>query len=393
MNKSYRIESIDLLRGIVMILMALDHVRDYFHADAFLFNPLDLGQTSIPLYFTRWITHFCAPVFVFLAGTSSFLVGERKSKKELSAFLVKRGIWLVVLELSVVNFAWFFNISFSLVTLFVIWVLGVGMIILAAAIHLRYTVVLILGAILVFGHNFLDPLHVEGTGADAIGWTMLHGFGFFPLTDHFNLFSGYAILPWTGIMFLGYCFGKLFTPEFEARREKILMTLGGSLILLFVILRFPNLYGDPNPWTQQPTFVNTVLSFINVSKYPPSLLYTLITLGPAIIFLSQAEKLNLNGWFTRMALTLGKVPMFYYLLHIYLIHGLAIIAAVSLGFHVRDMVFTTWVTEAPNLKGYGFDLWFVYVVWIFVVLSLYPLCKWFARYKSSHREKWWLSYL
>jgi len=393
MNKPYRIDSIDLLRGIVMILMAIDHVRDYFHADAFMYNPLDLTQTNVPLFITRWITHFCAPVFVFLAGTSSFLVGERKSKHELSAFLLKRGIWLIVLELSIINFAWFFNITFSLLTLTVIWVLGVGMVILAGAVQLRYSIVLALGFLLVFGHNLLDPIRVQGSGADAIGWAMLHGFQAFPLNDHFVLFSGYAILPWTGIMLLGYCFGKLFTPEFHGQREKILLRIGASLILLFVILRFSNLYGDPNPWTTQPTVVYTILSFFNVSKYPPSLLYTLITLGPAIIFLSQAEKLNVNSWFNRMALILGKVPLFYYLLHLYLIHILALFAALATGYHLKDMVFTTWVTDSPNLKGYGFNLWVVYAVWIFVVLSLYPLCKWFARYKAEHRDKWWLSYL
>ncbi|RAW00106.1 DUF1624 domain-containing protein [Pseudochryseolinea flava] len=393
MNKSYRIDSIDLLRGIVMILMALDHVRDYFHADAFLYNPLDLTQTSVPLFFTRWITHFCAPVFVFLAGTSSFLVGERKSKKELSFFLVKRGIWLIVLELTIINFAWFYNISFSLIILVVIWVLGVGMLVLAAAIHLRYYVVMVLGFALVFGHNLLDGIYVDGNNADAIGWTMLHGFKAFPVTDHFTLFAGYAILPWTGIMLLGYCFGKLFTPAFQERREKILLSIGGGLILLFVILRLPNIYGDPSPWSVQSTTIDTILSFINVSKYPPSLLYTLITLGPAIIFLSQADKLNFNSWFNRMAWTLGKVPMFYYVLHLYLIHSLAVAAALLTGYDLNDMVFTTWVTDSPNLKGYGFNLWIVYAVWIFVVLSLYPLCKWFAKYKADHREKWWLSYL
>jgi uncharacterized membrane protein len=393
MNKPYRIDAIDLLRGIVMILMALDHVRDYFHADAFLFNPLDLSQTTVPMYFTRWITHFCAPVFVFLAGTSSFLVGERKSKKELSMFLIKRGFWLIVLELSIVNFAWFFNFSFSLMALAVIWALGWGMILLAAVIHLRYNAVLILGFLLVFGHNLLDPIAVEGDGANAIGWTFLHGFAFYNLTDHFNVFIGYAILPWTGIMLLGYCFGKLFTPEFQARRERILLSIGFGAMVLFVILRFPNLYGDPHHWEVQTTTVKTMLSFINISKYPPSLLYTLITLGPAIILLSKAEKWRINTWFSRMALTLGRVPMFYYLLHLYLIHILAIIAAVATGYEVKDMVFTTWVTDAPNLKGYGFNLLVVYLVWIFVVLSLYPLCKWFARYKANHREQWWLSYL
>jgi uncharacterized membrane protein len=380
------------LRGIVMILMALDHVRDYFHADAFLYNPTDLSKTSVVLFFTRWITHFCAPVFVFLAGTSAFLVGERRSKSELASFLFKRGLWLIFLELTVVNFAWFFNINFSLITLFVIWALGVGMIALACVVRLPVKYVVGIGAIFVAGHNLLDNVHVAGGGWDAIGWTALHEFRFFNLNEHFNLFIGYAVIPWIGIMFLGYGFGVFYKPSYQEQRSKILLYIGGGALLLFIILRLINVYGDPSHWSVQPRgVVFTLLSFINVSKYPPSLLYVLVTLGPAILFLSQAEKLH--AYWAQKVIILGRVPMFYYLLHIYLIHLVAIPAAIISGYHFHDMIFETWVTDSPSLKGYGFSLGVVYLVWIGVVMALFPLCIWYERYRRENREQWWLSYV
>ncbi|SHI01717.1 Uncharacterized membrane protein [Chryseolinea serpens] len=387
-----RIESIDLLRGIVMILMALDHVRDYFHADAFLYNPVDLSKTSVTLFFTRWVTHFCAPVFVFLAGTSAFLVGSRKGKQELTVFLLKRGIWLVVLELTIINFSWFFNFHFPLPSLFVIWALGMGMIILSVCIYLPFPVILGLGIVLVAGHNLLDGVHVAGDGAGAILWSILHEFHLFTLSPDRNLFIGYPLIPWTGIMLLGYCFGTLYTSSVAAAdRKKILVYLGTSAIALFIVIRFFNSYGDPNPWSVQSSPVYTFLSFINVTKYPPSLLYALITLGPALLLLAGVEAWR--GSVAAAITTLGRVPMFYYLLHIYLIHILAIIAALATGYQVSDMVFTTWVTDSPNLKGYGFGLPVVYLVWFGVVGGLYPLCKWYERYKAEHRAQWWLSYL
>ncbi len=390
LTKTNRIESIDLLRGIVMVLMALDHVRDYFHADAFLYDPLDLSQTSVALFFTRWITHFCAPVFVFLAGTSAFLIGERKGKKELSVFLLKRGIWLIFLELTVVNFAWFFNIHFSLILLVVIWALGVSMIVLAGLIHLPKKIILAIGLLLVAGHNLLDGIQIEGNGFKAVGWAILHQFQFFPY-DGISLFVGYPLLPWVGTMALGYCFGTLYTLD-ASLRKKYLLQLGGTVITLFIIIRAINMYGDPSQWSVQSSPVFTFLSFINVSKYPPSLLYVLLTLGLAILFLAFAERPL--GKLNRAFVTIGRVPMFYYLLHLYLIHGLGLLAAMATGFGFSSMVnFEVWVTMSENLRGYGFNLWVVYGVWIFVVLALYPLCKWFDAYKSNHREKWWLSYL
>src|SRR6267154_3502658 len=389
--KSIRIESIDLLRGAVMIIMALDHVRDYFHADAFLYNPTDLSQTNVWLFATRWITHFCAPVFVFLAGTSAFLIGSRKGKNELSAFLLKRGLWLILLDFTVINFAWFFNIHFSFIALTVIWALGIGMILLAAIIHLPFKMILAIGLLLVAGHNLLDSVHITANTSAAKVWAVLHVPSVFKL-GYFKVFSGYPILPWSGIMFLGYCFGTLYKPSFDARkRKRILLQLGSGLILLFVVVRLINRYGDPFPWHVQPNSLFTFLSFINVTKYPPSLLYILITLGPSMIFLALSEKMT--GQVSQYVIALGRVPMFFYITHIYFIHLLALIAALATGFSASAMTFTTWVTDSVNLKGYGFNLGVVYVVWTGIVLLLYPVCLLYDRYKTSHKEKWWLSYL
>jgi len=386
-----RVQSIDLLRGAVMIIMALDHVRDYFHADAFLFNPLDLEKTTVPLFFTRWITHFCAPVFVFLAGTSAFLVGTRKSKNELATFLFTRGLWLIFLEISVMNFAWFFNIHFSLIVLQVIWALGFGMIALAGFIYLPFNVILVSGLAMVAGHNLLDGIHSQGDGPGAIVYSMLHEFKGYQLGGFF-LYIGYPVIAWTGIMLCGYCFGKLYQSSFDrAQRRKILLSLGTGMLLLFVIIRLINVYGDPRPWTVQSSSFYTFLSFLNVSKYPPSLLYVLLTLGGAMFFLAYAE--NVRGKFAEIVTALGRVPLFFYILHVYLIHIIAVVAALLTGFSLSDMVFNTWVTDSPNLKGYGFSLPVVYLFWLLVMAILLPLSVRYDRYKQTHRSNRLLSYL
>ena len=392
LSKPHRILSIDLLRGVIMIIMALDHVRDYFHTDAFLFNPTDLDRTNVVLFFTRWITHFCAPVFVLLAGTSAFLSGQRKTKNELSAFLLKRGIWLIFLELTVVNFAWFFNTHFSFELLAVIWTLGVSMICLAGLIFLPKRAILITGIILVAAHNLLDTVHVPGNSIESFGWGVLHEEEVFTF-GHLTIFTAYPVMPWIGVMALGYCLGSLFTADVDAiKRKKILIGLGLGSLIIFIVIRIINIYGDPVPWSHQASGTFTFLSFINVTKYPPSLDYLLITLGVAMLFLAFTEK-PLNR-FTKIISVYGRVPMFYYLIHLYVIHLLAMLAAVWLGFKWTDMTsFTTWVDFSPNLKGYGVSLWVVYLIWLMIVVALYPLCKWYDRYKTAHKEKWWLAYL
>ncbi|MEJ7821912.1 MAG: heparan-alpha-glucosaminide N-acetyltransferase domain-containing protein [Chitinophagaceae bacterium] len=384
-----RITSIDLLRGIVMIIMALDHTRDYFNADAFLFDPTDLSKTNEWLFLTRWITHFCAPVFMFLSGTSAFFVGRRKNKNELAKFLLTRGLWLILLELTVVNFGWYFDLSFSNIDFNVIWALGAGMIVLAGLIYLPFIGIIIIGAILIGAHNLLDGVQVTGNTIQAFGWSLLHQTGEFKFFGRI-FFVGYPILSWVGVMALGYCLGKLYNPFIEAvRRKKILIILGSAIIILFILLRAINIYGDPRPWSYHASAAFTFLSFINVFKYPPSLLYILITLGPAILFLAFAEK-PLNR-LSKMVSVFGRVPMFYYILHLYLIHALAEIAAYFTGFKWSDK--TIWMNANPELKGYGFSLGTTYLVWICIVILLYPLCKWYDRYKTAHKEKWWLSYL
>ena len=387
-----RITSIDFLRGVVMIIMALDHVRDYYHADAFIFDPLNLEKTTPVLFFTRWITHFCAPVFMFLAGTSASLVGERKSKKELSMFLFKRGAWLILLELTIVNFGWNFDVTFHNIYFIVIWVLGVSMIALAAAVHLPRKLILLFGIIILAGHNLLDGIHVQGNTLTAFGWALVHDQNLFTWAGK-NVLVGYPVLPWIGIMLLGYCFGTMYSPAYSTEeRRKWLLRIGGAAILLFIIIRFINVYGDPAHWSKQADFLNTALDFIKTTKYPPSLLYALMTLGPAILFLAFTEKVN--NALSKFISIYGRVPMFYYILHIYLLHGFALLAAelfTGYGWRIWILKEPLWLTQ--SLKGYGFPLGIVYLVWIAVIVFLYPLCKWYDGYKQNHKEKWWLSYL
>jgi uncharacterized membrane protein len=375
-----------------MIIMALDHVRDYFHKGAFLYDPTDLTQTNVILFFTRWITHYCAPIFIFLAGISAYLYGARKSKRELSFFLFTRGIWLVLVELFVLSLFRTFNPTYPYFNLQVIWAIGISMITLSLLIYMNRRSILLTGILLIAAHNLLDNVHVTGNGMLSFLWAVLHEQRHFTL-GNFTINVHYPLLPWIGIMALGYSFGSFYSPSYDAeKRRKLFLYLGSGAIALFIILRLGNFYGDPNEWSAQKNTVSSFLSFLNVTKYPPSLLYILITLGPALIFLALTEK-PLNAW-TAKTTVLGRVPMFYYLAHILLIHILAVIAAVITGYKLSDMILSTSVQTAPQLKGYGFDLPIVYGVWIVLVLILYPFCKWFDHYKRTYQsDKWWLSYL
>ncbi len=391
-EKSKRIESIDLLRGIVMIIMALDHIRDYFHASAFLYNPEDLSQTNVLLFFTRWITHFCAPVFVFLAGTSAYLYGNKRSKKQLSFFFFTRGLWLVFAELFIVTLEWTFNPSYPIFNLQVIWAIGVSMIFLSLMIYMNKYLIFITGILFIAAHNLLDNVHVPGSGIAPFLWALLHQPGYFTL-GNFSFSVRYPLLPWIGVMAVGYVAGSLFIPTFNPKKRKEILLLSGvGAIVLFIILRAGNFYGDAADWSIQSSTLFTLLSFLNVTKYPPSLLYILMTLGPALICLSLFEK-PLNKLTTKIAV-FGRVPMFYYLLHLFLIHTFAIVGAIISGYKWQDMILSTRVNASPQLKGYGFYLVTVYIVWIGLVIILYPFCKWFDKYKRRNQStKWWLSYL
>jgi uncharacterized membrane protein len=390
--KAKRVESIDLLRGIVMIIMALDHVRDYFHNMAFLYEPTDLAHTTVFLFFTRWITHYCAPVFVFLAGISAYLYGAKKSKRELSFFLLTRGIWLVLAELFIISLFRTFNPAYPYVNLQVIWAIGISMIILSAMIYMNRRFILLTGIILIAAHNLLDNVHVPGNSLSSFLWAVLHEPKHFTF-GQFSVFTHFPLLPWLGIMAIGYCFGNFYLQSYDPeKRRKIFLYLGIGATALFIILRAGNFYGDAAWWSIQKSTAFSFLSFLNVTKYPPSLLYTLMTLGPALIFLALTEK-PLNAWTSKIAV-LGRVPMFYYLAHILLIHIFALAGVLIAGYKLSDMILSTSVMVAPQLKGYGFDLPVVYGVWIALILILYPFCKWFDNYKKTyHSKKWWLSYL
>jgi len=370
-----RVLSIDILRGIIMVIMALDHTRDFF--SDYQFEPTDLHHAGTIMFFTRWITHFCAPVFVFLAGTSVFLSGKRKSKKELFFRLLSRGIWLIVLELTFVHLGWAFNFDYSHIFLQVIWALGVSMICLSVLIFLPRQLILGIGLIMIFGHNAFDGLHPAGSV--GVFWDFLHVQG--PITyGHGNsIFIMYPLIPWIGVMATGYCFGAVFVLHEKKRRDAQYL-IGMSAMVLFVVIRAINLYGDPSPWLPQPTWWRTVLSFLNCTKYPPSLLYLLMTLGPSIALLPLLEKMS--GKVARIFLVYGRVPLFYYVLHIFLIHGMAIID----GYFFKGNAVTT-VFSHP-----GFSLPVVYCFWLLAVIILYFPCRWFMRIKMS-RHDWWLSYL
>lgn len=391
MSERSRIESIDMMRGWVMLIMALDHVRDYFHADFFLYSPTDLTQTSFSVFFTRFITHYCAPVFVFLAGTSAYFVSLRRKKKELSIWLLKRGLWLILLEITVINFGWNFIWTGDFY-LQVIWAIGISMIFLAFMVHLPRMLGIVVGLVLIFGHNAFDHFHITGNGFWSYLWVILHEEGALTIQENWSVVVAYPLIPWIGVMLLGYYFGRLYSDGFSAgKRKKWLLSLGIVSILLFLLLRVFNFYGDPNPWSMQVRPWFEILSFLNVQKYPPSLLFLLITLGPTFILLSIME--GIKNPFSNKLVTIGRVPMFYYIVHIYFIHILAMLAAMAQGFSYKIMLFGKEFIPLESIEGYGFSLFVTYVIWIFVVLCLYPMSNWFDKYKRRNRHKWWLSYL
>lgn len=390
--KSPRIESIDILRGLVMVIMALDHVRDYFHYGSFFSDPTNLETTTPFLFLTRFITHYCAPVFVFLAGTSAFLYGSKKTKPELFKFLFTRGIWLVFLEIAVNNLIWWFDINYGFVVLQVIWAIGLSMVILSFLIFLPKQILIAIGLIIILGHNLLDTILLKGESIGAILWYILHQGS--QITTDSNRLIGiyYPILPWVGVIILGYSFGLFYVKNFNASiRKKWLLIMGFAAIALFFIIRGSNVYGDLEPWTIQDTSTKTILSFFNVSKYPPSLSYLLITLGPALLFLYGIE--TVKNKFTDFFLVFGRVPLFYYFLHVFVIHALAIIGILIFGGNWQDMILTAEAFQNANLINYGYSLMVVYTVWAGVIILLYFPSKKYMVYKAKNKQKWWLSYL
>ena len=388
-----RLDSVDFLRGLVMVIMPLDHVRFFIHRDILLgIDPLDLTQTNAPLFFTRWITHFCAPVFLFLAGTGTFLLSSRgKSKGEVARFLLTRGLWLILLEFTVVRFGWTFNFDYHLTFAVVLWVIGWSMIALAGLIYLPLWATTTIGIVMITGHNLFDSLRPESFGYFRWLWLVLHNTGVLRPSSSRVLVVVYPLVPWLGVMAVGYGFGALLRRE-RGERRRILLKLGIGLSVAFVLIRATNLYGDPAAWTTQQSWFFTLLSFINCEKYPPSLLFLLMTLGPSIILMALFDRSP--GPLSRPIVIFGRVPLFYYLLHFQLIHLIALGLSYA-RYGQAPWLFTNppWSPElmAAFPKGYGYGLGAVYLVWIATVVILYPACRWFAGLKRRRQEAW-LSY-
>ena len=384
-----RLESVDVLRGVVMILMALDHTRDYFGDVAA--NPTNLATTTVGLFATRWITHFCAPVFFLLTGTGAYLALRHRTRAGLSRFLLTRGLWLVLLELTVVRFILQFNVDYRVTILNVIWALGWSMVALAALVWLPVRAVAAIGIALIALHNLADAVRPAELGALAPLWMVLHQPGPLVATPRFFVLVAYPLVPWIGVTAVGYALGRVMTWAPERRRAFLLRT-GAALVVAFVALRALNLYGDPRPWAGQPSAVFTVLSFLNTTKYPPSLLFLLMTLGPALVFLWAADRGTPR--LLRPALVIGRVPLFYFLAHFLLIHILAVVAS-----YVRYGA-VHWMFESPTIDkfpvtqppGWPAPLPMVYLAWATVVVLLYPVCRWYAALKARRRAGW-MSYL
>lgn len=398
-SSSSRLEAIDLLRGLVMVIMLLDHTRDFFHWGALLYDPTDLAQTNIAVFLTRWITHFCAPVFVFLAGASIYLQLARvKSKPALVKFLLSRGFWLIILEFTIVRFGYFFHLDYSFFgTMQVIWVIGISMVLMAGLIYLPQTVLALLGFALVALHNLLDGVKVQvwDQAKEIVPsfsgklWIILHQNGAFPVWGNNgpSIYVNYPLLPWLGVMLVGYVFGKVYLLSVEKRRQ-LLIKIGAGAIIAFSILRGLNIYGDPSPWAAQTSSIFTALSFLNATKYGPSLLFLLMTLGPAILALVWFERVE-HGRIGKALILLGHVPLFFYLMQWFVAHGLAVVAHLLTGKSAAWLL-GNWGDGTP--PDAGFDLWMTYAAWGVGMLILYPLCRWFAGVKQRRRE-WWLRYV
>jgi len=397
-----RLSNVDLVRGLVMVVMALDHTRDFFYRGAAQGDPELLADPGLALFLTRWITHFCAPAFVFLAGTGAFLsLGRGRTTTQLSAFLASRGLWLILLEVTLVKFGFFRTFSLQFTVFQVIWALGASMLVLAVLVHLPLRVIAAFGAVLVFGHNALDGVHVAGTGFMADVWRVLHepgtlAFGRAPaegvnLFDQgtrdgpWQLYIRYPLIPWIGVMALGYAFGAMLQRP-EMARRRIIWQLGGGAVVAFLLLRAFNIYGDARQFAVGSGAPQTLISFLNTQKYPPSLLYLLMTLGPTLLLLNVVE--HAKGWWAQAFIIFGRVPLFYYLLHLPLINLLVLPAAMlKYGPGIVEQL----ASGAPP-ADWGWDLSGTYLAWLAVVALLYPLCRWFAGVKARRRD-WWLSYL
>ena len=378
-----RLDSVDLLRGLVMLLMALDHTRDFFAAGGP--NPRDIADPA--LFLTRWVTHFCTPTFIFLAGVSAFLYGERGRRVgEVSWFLLTRGLWLILIEFTLMRLCWTFSIHADVFVIQVIWVTGASMVALAGLVHLPRWAIATIGLAMIAGHNLLDGVDADELGHAGWLWKLLHEPGLIEIGPHARLFVLYVLVPWSGVMAAGYALGPVFRLD-PARRRSFLLRTGAAVTAGFIVLRASNLYGDPAAWSVQASVLATVLAFIDCEKYPPSLLYLMMTLGPALILLALFERVH--GALAGLVTTFGRVPFFFYVVHVAFIHALAVgFAWITVG----DIGWTFGAFLSQKPASYGLGLPGVYVVWLCVLAALYPLCRAFAALKRRRRE-WWWSYL
>ena len=399
-----RLTSIDLLRGLVMIVMVLDHTRDFIHAGGLTGDPTNLATTTPMLFMTRWITHYCAPVFVFLAGVSAYLQYARgMSTRELSKFLFTRGIWLIVLEATVIRITTWFNVDYSfLINLQVIWTLGVSMIVLAALVYLPLGAIAGIGLTMILVHNAFDGIRVmswQGPGSPAPSlaaklWILLHQPAeFFPVLGDGSpvAFVIYPLVPWIGVIAVGYAFGKIYTLD-RARRRTLLLRTGLALIAAFIVIRLTNVYGDPRPWSAQSSVLFSVFSFVNTTKYPVSLLYLLMTIGPALLALAWFESRASQSRAEQIVTRVGRVPLFFYLWQWVLAHGVAVALSAAAEKDVGWLFMTPPAVFAAIPADAGFSLAVVYLCWVAVLSMLIPLSLWFSRVKERN-PAWWLKYL
>ncbi|MFS0827348.1 DUF1624 domain-containing protein [Pseudomonas phoenicis] len=375
-----RLQSIDALRGLVILFMLLDHVRETFFLHHQVGDPMAIATTEPGLFFSRTLAHLCAPVFVLLTGLSAWLYGEKhQGRGDVAAFLFKRGLFLVVLEFTVVNFAWTFQLPPSVVYLQVIWAIGVSMIALAALVWLPRAALIALGLTIVVGHNLLDAVHFgEGSSLHVL-WAILHDRGWLEVSEHMRLRTSYPVLPWIGVIALGYALGPWFARGSDAAlRQRRLLGSAALALLAFVILRLLNGYGEA-PWSSYPSAVQTLMSLLNITKYPPSLLFLCLTLGVGLLLLRGFERAGQARWIGVLAV-LGAAPMFFYLLHLYVLKLAYLVCVALFGLNQGQY--------------FGFDS--IGAVWLCAVslaLALYLPVRAFARLKARRRDIAWLKYL
>jgi uncharacterized membrane protein len=400
-----RIPSIDIARGLVMVIMALDHSRDFLHAWSQAHSPTDLAATTPLFFFTRWITHFCAPSFVFLSGVSAALsmkgspdprvtgMPALQSNRAARRWLLQRGLLLIAVEFTIVNFALSFDPQFRLLIFEVIATIGAGLILLSQLSRLPSKILLALALLIIFGHDLLPPPPPMAPNQTSIVLmplirSLFFSPGGFQVTPHLLIVIAYPVIPWLGIMLAGFATSRWFQKP-APQRKKLFLRLGLGTLVLFIALRLSNRYGDPSPWSAQKSPLFTLLSFLNVNKYPPSLLFSLLTLGGLFLILAAAEQRD--NRITRTLLVYGRVPLFYFVVHLYLIHGILLVVLLLQGFRPADLRFGPFQFGHPA-NGGGLGIASVYAIWLGAVIALYPLCRWYGRYKATHPEKTWLRY-